>query len=256
MCKFSESVKDKLGNALIYMADRVDDLSKTKALKLLYLMEERMVLKYHMPFLAIPYEVWQAGPVAKDVFVDLSDGPYLLKDYVKTELRHNGTYILSIKPFSDDEFSDCEIAMMDDILKKYGKMTAADLVDETHKKGTLWYQEASQNNLLEAFNNHECNNSDIKIDFTKAMAPCAAEFYKESLDFHQTANLLSMDMLKNKHNHHRPHGGKSDEELAAALSTTSTDWDEVEHADLSQIDYSKYKPYQSAKTQKIIEKWL
>lgn len=59
MCKFSESVKDKLGNALIYMAERVDDLSKTKALKLLYLMEERMVLKYHMPFLAIPYEVWQ-----------------------------------------------------------------------------------------------------------------------------------------------------------------------------------------------------
>ena len=59
MCKFSESNKDKLGNALIYMAERVPDLSKTKALKLLYLMEERMVLRYHIPFLAIPYEVWQ-----------------------------------------------------------------------------------------------------------------------------------------------------------------------------------------------------
>ena len=192
MCKFSESTKEKLGNALIYMAERVADLSKTKALKLLYLMEERMVLKYHVPFLGIPYEVWQAGPVAKDVFIDLSDGPYLLKDYVKTEILHAATYIVSVKPFCDDEFSECEIDMMDAILHKYGKMTAAELVNETHKKGTLWYKEASQSGLLEAFQNHECNNSDIKIDFTKAMTPCAAEYYQESLDIHQTANLLSI----------------------------------------------------------------
>lgn len=192
MCKFSESTKDKLGNALIFMAQRVNDLSKTKALKLLYLMEEMMVLKYHFPFFGISYEVWQAGPVAKDVFIDLSDGPYLLKDYIKTELRHAGTYIVSIKPFCDDEFSDCEISMMEDVLRKYGCMTAAELVEETHKKGTLWYEEACKNGLLEAFDHHECNNSDVKIDFKKAMASCAAEFYQESLDFHQTANILSM----------------------------------------------------------------
>lgn len=193
MCKFSESTKEKLGNALIYVAERVPDLSKTKALKLLYLMEERMVLRYHVPFLGIPYEVWQAGPVAKDVFIDLSDGPYLLKDYVKAESRHGGTYITAIKPFCDDEFSECEICMMNDILNKYGKMTAAELVNETHKKGTLWYQEASQNGLLEAFKNHECNNSELKIDFTKVMSPCAAEFYQERLDEYQTANLLSIE---------------------------------------------------------------
>ena len=191
MCKFSESNKDKLGYALVYMAERVPGLSKTKALKLLYLMEERMVLRYHVPFLGIPYEVWQAGPVAKDVFIDLSDGPYLLKDYVRTEMLHGATYIVAAKSFSDDEFSECEIEMMDDILDKYGKMTAAELVNETHRKGTLWYREASENGLLEAFQKHECNNSDLKIDFTKAMAPCAAAYYRESLDVRQTANLLN-----------------------------------------------------------------
>lgn len=50
----------------------------------------------------------------------------------------------------------------------------------------------SQNGLLEAFRNHECNNSDLRIDFTKVMSPCAAEFYQENLDFHQTANLLNI----------------------------------------------------------------
>lgn len=193
MCKFSESTKEKLGNALIYVAERVQDLSKTKALKLLYLMEERMVLRYHVPFLGIPFEVWQAGPVAKDVFIDLSDGPYLLKDYIKAEFKHGGTYFSANRPFCDDEFSECELDMMNTILDKYGMMTAAELVNETHKKGTLWYQEASQNGLLEAFQNHECNNSDLKIDFTKAMPPCAAEFYQESLNEHQTANLLSIE---------------------------------------------------------------
>lgn len=79
MCKFSEDSKQKLGNTLVFIADRVDQLSKTKLLKLLYLMEEYMVKRYHVPFLALPFEVWQAGPVVKDVFIDLSDGPYILR---------------------------------------------------------------------------------------------------------------------------------------------------------------------------------
>ncbi len=56
--------------------------------------------------------------------------------------------------------------------------------------------------------------------------------------------------------HRRIHrAGKSDTELAATLSAT-TDWDDTDHADLSQIDYQKYKPYRSPKVQKTIEKWL
>lgn len=134
MCKFSESTKQKLGNAIIYIARHTSSLSKTKLLKLLYLMEERMALKYHVPFIGIPFEVWQAGPVAKDVFVDLSDGPYLLKSFVKTDFKDGGTFIEAVADFDDSEFSECEIEMMDEILAKYGNMTASDLVAETHKR--------------------------------------------------------------------------------------------------------------------------
>lgn len=112
MCKFSEDSKQKLGNAIVFIASRVGQLSKTKLLKLLYLMEEYMVKRYHTPFLAIPYEVWQAGPVAKE------------------------------------------------------------------------------HELLLPFANRECNNSDYRIDFSLALAPCAAEAYLESLDIRQTANIL------------------------------------------------------------------
>ena len=71
MCRFSEDSKQKLGKTLVYIAERAPQLSKTKLLKLLFLMEEYMVKRYHVPFLALPYEVWQAGPVAKDIFIDL-----------------------------------------------------------------------------------------------------------------------------------------------------------------------------------------
>lgn len=177
---------------MIYIAQHTDSLSKTKALKLLYLMEERMSLEYHLPFLGIPYEVWQAGPVAKDVFIDLSDGPFLLKDFIKTFTLDGGTYIEAIKEFDDDEFSGCEIAMMDAVLSQYGNMTAAELVAETHRQDGLWYKTAERNGLLEAFRNHECNNSDERIDFSEGMSPCEAEDYQESLAIHQTANILSI----------------------------------------------------------------
>lgn len=93
MCKFSEFNRQKLGNAIVYIARHTSNLSKTKLLKLLYLMEERMALKYHVPFIGLPFEVWQAGPVAKDVFIDLSDGPFLLKDFVKTNFHDGGIFV-------------------------------------------------------------------------------------------------------------------------------------------------------------------
>lgn len=150
MCKFSESTKQKLGNTVVYIAHYTSNLSKTKLLKLLYLMEERMALKFHVPFIGIPFEVWQAGPVAKDVFIDLSDGPFLLKSFVKTDFRDGGTFIEAVADFDDSEFSECEIEMMDEVLAKYGNMTASELVSETHKEGTLWYRTAARAGLLEA----------------------------------------------------------------------------------------------------------
>ncbi len=48
---------------------------------------------------------------------------------------------------------------------------------------------------------------------------------------------------------------KSDEQLAAILALTS-DWDENKHADLTKIDYSRYKPYRSAKVKEQINKYL
>jgi uncharacterized phage-associated protein len=157
---------------------------------MLFFMEEYMVKKYHVPFLGLPFEVWQAGPVVKDLFIDLSDGPFLLEDYIATDIHDGGVYIRAIRDFDDAEFSECEIEMMDAVLCKYGTKTAKQLVAEVHKKGSLWYEAAKSHQLLDAFRKHECNSSDYQINFAEALAPCAAESYMESLETHQVADRL------------------------------------------------------------------
>jgi len=51
MKTYSRSDIEKIGNAIIYLAERIPDLSKTKLLKLLYLLEETFAKKYQLPFL-------------------------------------------------------------------------------------------------------------------------------------------------------------------------------------------------------------
>lgn len=83
--------------------------------------------------------------------------------------------------------------MMNEVLAKYGDMTAADLASETNKKDSLWYRTAERTGLLEAFNKRECNNSNKRINFAEVMTDYAAEDYRESLNIRQTANLLKAE---------------------------------------------------------------
>lgn len=188
MCKFSEENRIRLGNVAHYIAKFCHRPSKTKMLKLLYLMEEHFALRYQMPFLGIPFEVWQAGPVAKDVFVDLSDGPVLLSDYVAVEQDGMGQFIVPKGGFDEDEFSRNELKVMQDVIARFGGMSASELVQYTHRPGSLWYNEAKEHGLLDAFEKKCCNSSDVIIDFTKAMTPCDADFYAENLEMHRASN--------------------------------------------------------------------
>lgn len=183
MKKYTDSDINKLGNAIVYIAEHVPDLSKTKLLKLLYLMEEYSVRRFHTPFLGVPYEVWQAGPVIKDVFIDLSEQPVLLDGFISRIVKDGKTFIVAATQFNDDEFSDNDMLVMDDILRKYAQLTAKELVRLTHKEDSLWHKTANRHNLLAAFREKRMNNSDYEINFSEELSGCAKEFYTEQLEF-------------------------------------------------------------------------
>ena len=154
-------------------------------------MEEYSVRRFHTPFLGLPFEVWQAGPVVKDVFIDLSETPVLLDGYITKQIKGDATYILPISDFCDDEFSDNDIIVMQEVLKKYGNKTAKELVELTHKKGSLWYNIAYKENLLEPFENNLMNNSDYVIDFSEELTETGKEFYHDQIDFLQTSRAYT-----------------------------------------------------------------
>lgn len=185
MFRLTLSDRQKIGNTVVFIANRVPRLSKTKLLKLLYLMEDYSVKRFHQPFLGLPFELWQAGPVIKDIFIDLSETPVILSDFVQKQVIDGKTYITP-KPnieFADDEFSDNDILVMEEIIKKYGQLSASQLVEQTHNKGGLWYKECKKLGLLEPFENKQMNHSDYTMDLGEQLAECSRAFYNEQLEF-------------------------------------------------------------------------
>lgn len=182
---------NKLGHTLIYLTQKIDVVTKTKALKLLYFLDEISIKKYGIPFLGLNYEVWQFGPVAQDVFIDLSDEPKMLKDYIAINKEHvpslnnEVTKILPLKEFSDDEFSDNDIEVLNYVINHYGKLSANDLSELTHKESTLWFKKAEENNLINAFKKGHLNASNCLIDFTQLLDEYKLDIYNSYLETKQ-----------------------------------------------------------------------
>lgn len=190
MCRFSDTSRVRLGNAVMYIAAHAKYPYKTEVLKLLYLMEERMVQKYHVPMLSIPFSVWRLGPVSVDVFEELSDGPVLLGDFITLQFNGQGIMVKPSREFDADEFSDAELEVMREVMERYGQMNSEELIAETHKEGSLWRETAKEHGLLEDFDERRANSSNIVIDMGRHLCPDDREYYNETQENRQMANLL------------------------------------------------------------------
>lgn len=192
MKTYSKAEIEKIGNAIVFFAERISDLSKTKLLKLIYLTEEIFVRNYNIPMLDLEFDIWQAGPVSRDIYIDLSDEqPTLFSEFIRTVNSEKATYIQPLKSFSDDEFSDNEIAILELVCDKFGSMTAKSLVEYTHKRNSLWYKIAKEKGLLEAFELGISKSSDEKIDFTRVLDEKGLEAYNDQIRFKELVRAIN-----------------------------------------------------------------
>lgn len=162
----TKSEVEKLGNAIIYLCTHVPDPNKTKILKLVYFLQEKSIQKYGIPFFKIPFKVWQFGPVNPDLYHELSGQPFILEGYISTYHQGETTYVKSVKEFTDDEFSDQEMDLMEKITGAFRNTPASELVELTHYEGQPWHKTACENNLLIEFQNRRLSTTDVDIDFT------------------------------------------------------------------------------------------
>lgn len=183
--KYTIEQIDKLGNALIYLIDKMGFLPKTSLLKLVYILEEKSIERRGMPFFNLDFEVWKFGPVCQNLYVEFSEEPYLLKNFIKRKSVKNGFTFEKNANFNDDEFSDSDIDLMDTVITEFSGSNCKELVDYTHRENSLWYNTAKENGVLEMLLNEEMPTTNLKINFEDLIKnePLKLEFYHEHKEF-------------------------------------------------------------------------
>lgn len=162
---------DKIGNTIVYLVSNIQDISKTKLLKLLYIIDEISIKNSGIPFLNLEYKVWKFGPVASDIFVELSSSPSMLKDYIERKATKEGHIVIRAKKdFCDDEFTDNELDLLNFVIDKFKDSTANELISITHRKFSPWYNAAIKNSVYDLLNNEMISSTDIKVDMRELIS--------------------------------------------------------------------------------------
>lgn len=171
---YTKSEIAKLGNTLVFLIEKLSPfttVSKTHLLKLIYIIEEISIKKFGIPFFNLRFNVWKLGPVSKDLYVELTEEPNLLANYIglKDISGKNFAEVFAKTSFSDDEFSDKELALLEEISDRFKYCTAKELINFTHRPNTPWYNAAQKNGLLEVLELGQINTTDIEIDLSEVI---------------------------------------------------------------------------------------
>lgn len=176
---FRRLLNDKIGNILCYFAEQCEPLYMTKALKLLYIIDEQAVRLSGSSITWLDYKVWKKGPVAEELYQEFKFNQVLtigeqrlsLENFLQIERLPNykdqeqiDIKIIAKKTADFSQFSNFEIKIIEETVKNYGKLTSAQLIDVLHEKGTRWHQIVEQHNLESHFSLRG-NTSDYSIDF-------------------------------------------------------------------------------------------
>lgn len=189
---YTKDQLEKIGNGIIYLAERIKPLYKTKLLKLLYLLDEGSVKRSGFPMFALDYRAWRMGPVAKELYVDIAEGANLLKEYVRVEREANNDRIEPVKPFDDGEFSDREMELLANMTEAHQRRKASDLIDITHDPKSLWHELVEEKGLLEEFESGKRNTSDLVLDLGRLVIddPLKSRIYADYQEFLRTHRAL------------------------------------------------------------------
>jgi len=132
----------------------------TKALKLLYLIDENSYFQTGVSVTWLDYKVWEMGPVAEDLYNELrydqslwQNGELInMDEFIKTEKidGFSGQLQIIIRPkgaYRLDEFSSYEKELIDNIIDRFGTYTAKQLINLLHEENTLWHKYVTANDL-------------------------------------------------------------------------------------------------------------
>jgi uncharacterized phage-associated protein len=194
---------EKIGNLLIYISGKIQNLTLTKALKLLYIIDEISVKETGTPVTWLEYKVWEKGPVAENIYMEINEygknwNTLHLENFIKKEKQVNKhssykeTIILPNKEFDDSEFCDYEIELFDRVIEKYGNKRASTLINMLHEENTLWHQIVTRENLKPQFELYKSSsNYTIELSDLIVNEPEKMMAFKSAIDSLEFQNELT-----------------------------------------------------------------
>lgn len=135
---YSSEQLDKIGNLLIYITSKLGVTSKTKLLKLVYVVEEEYIKQAGIPLTPLSFTHLPMGPVSTFINKQITKNKAPLNQYINVNAISNQCWIKPKVKFSDDEFSEFDLQLIDDVLARFGHMSASELSEYTHRDGSLW----------------------------------------------------------------------------------------------------------------------
>ncbi len=205
---FRNQLNEKIGNLLNFLSKRIPNLSMTKALKLLYLIDETAYIRSGSPITWFDYKIWEMGPVAEELYNELrydqsilqNGEPINLSKFIKTEEIDSfdgRTKIITILPkgeYDFGQFSSFEQELIENIVDRFGTYSAKQLIDLLHESNTLWHKGVIDNNLQLNFkvygkkSNHTIDFAELIKDDT--MLQMAAQSAFESMQMQEEFDNL------------------------------------------------------------------
>lgn len=187
---------EKIGNILIFLASNIPYLSMTKALKLLYIIDEESVKRTGSPVTWLDYKVWEMGPVAVDIYneIKFNENPTLNK-YVDFQRTYNPgrdqieIFIKDKSEFNKGVFNRFEINLLGSVTERFRNKTAEDLIKYLHEEDSLWHRIVLKENLESRFK--VCATSNYSIEFFELIKDnpvlqLSAISASEAMEFHES----------------------------------------------------------------------
>jgi len=180
--------REKLIQLIVYLAQKVPDLSITKLLKLLYIIDETAILKYGIQVTWQDYNAWQYGPVIPELYKELKNSKESeLFNYLQTQTTSAGELITTPRSANLDLFSTNELEIIEQVIEKYKNWNANKLVEFLHQEGTLWSKIIDNHDVIFT----EAGTSNYRINFSDLIKdkPMQKMFYaaaRENIEFNET----------------------------------------------------------------------
>lgn len=134
--------RDKLINAILYLAERTRGLGKIKLFKLLYLLDFEHFRQTGRPVTGMEYRAWKMGPVPAalvqiwdDLDADLAEAIEIRPEKVYDYVREN---VIPRRGFDNAHFTPRELRILADLVARYADDLSEKMTDITHVENGAW----------------------------------------------------------------------------------------------------------------------